>query len=110
MRKKIWIKFRKGVFSTLPRFFGKTQFYPDLCNDAVHPNTKNEFSWQVIEKYKVSQFYTAPTAIRALMKFGEDFVNKYDLSSLSVLGTVGKLIHTSTVYVSKCSYVPVTNC
>ena len=56
-----------------------------------HPT--NDRFWQVIEKYKVSKFYTAPTAIRALMKFGEDFAQKYDLSSLAVLGTVGKCIY-----------------
>ena len=45
-------------------------------------------------KYGVTKFYTAPTAIRALMKFGEDFTKKYDLSSLKVLGTVGELALT----------------
>ncbi|MCF8369214.1 MAG: acetate--CoA ligase [Bacteroidales bacterium] len=49
--------------------------------------------WQVVEKYKVNQFYTAPTAIRALVPFGEEFVRKYDLSSLKVLGTVGEPIN-----------------
>ena len=49
--------------------------------------------WQIVEKYKVSKFYTAPTAIRALMKFGEGFTAKYDLSSLKVLGTVGEPIN-----------------
>jgi acetyl-CoA synthetase len=49
--------------------------------------------WQIIEKYKVNQFYTAPTAIRALAKENIDFVNKYDLSSLKVLGTVGEPIN-----------------
>ena len=46
-----------------------------------------------MEKYKVSKFYTAPTAIRALMKFGEDFSTKYDMSKLKVLGTVGEPIN-----------------
>ena len=49
--------------------------------------------WQVCEKHKVNQFYTAPTAIRALMGQGDDFVNKCDLSSLKVLGTVGEPIN-----------------
>ena len=49
--------------------------------------------WQVCEKHKVAQFYTAPTAIRALMAQGNDFVNKCDLSSLRVLGTVGEPIN-----------------
>ncbi|MGB0969078.1 MAG: acetate--CoA ligase, partial [Halocynthiibacter sp.] len=49
--------------------------------------------WQVCEKHKVNQFYTAPTAIRALMAYGEDFVNKCDLSDIKVLGTVGEPIN-----------------
>ena len=48
--------------------------------------------WQVIEKHKVNIFYTAPTAIRALMKEGDSWPKKYDLSSLRVLGTVGEPI------------------
>ena len=49
--------------------------------------------WQICEKHKVNQFYTAPTAIRALAKHPLDFVEKYDLSSLKVLGTVGEPIN-----------------
>ncbi len=49
--------------------------------------------WAVCEKHKVNQFYTAPTAIRALMARGEEFVTKYDLSDLKVLGTVGEPIN-----------------
>lgn len=49
--------------------------------------------WQVCEKHKVTQFYTAPTAIRALMAKGPEFVEKCDLSSLKVLGTVGEPIN-----------------
>ncbi len=49
--------------------------------------------WQVCEKHKVNQFYTAPTAIRALMAQGTEFVSKCDLSSLKVLGTVGEPIN-----------------
>ena len=49
--------------------------------------------WEICEKHKVNQFYTAPTAIRALAKHPLDFVNKYDLSSLKVLGTVGEPIN-----------------
>jgi acetyl-CoA synthetase len=49
--------------------------------------------WQVCEEHKVNQFYTAPTAIRALMAKGNEFVDKYDLSSLKVLGTVGEPIN-----------------
>jgi acetyl-CoA synthetase len=49
--------------------------------------------WQVCEKHKVTQFYTAPTAIRALMGQGNDFVKGVDLSSLRILGTVGEPIN-----------------
>ncbi|MFL2639554.1 MAG: acetate--CoA ligase [Flavobacteriaceae bacterium] len=49
--------------------------------------------WKICEKFRVNQFYTAPTAIRALAKHSLDFVNKYDLSSLKVLGTVGEPIN-----------------
>ena len=49
--------------------------------------------WQVCEKHKVNQFYTAPTAIRALMGQGDEFVTKCDLSSLRILGTVGEPIN-----------------
>lgn len=59
-----------------------TPFYPD-----------NDRFWSVVEKYKVNQFYTAPTAIRALMKFDDDLVKKHDLSTLKVLGSVGEPIN-----------------
>ena len=49
--------------------------------------------WQVIDKYEVDQFYTAPTAIRAVAKEGEAWPAKYDLSSLKLLGTVGEPIN-----------------
>jgi acetyl-CoA synthetase len=49
--------------------------------------------WAVCEKHKVNQFYTAPTAIRALMGQGTEFVEKYDLSDLKILGTVGEPIN-----------------
>ncbi|WP_298292144.1 acetate--CoA ligase [uncultured Litoreibacter sp.] len=49
--------------------------------------------WAVCEKHKVNQFYTAPTAIRALMGQGDSFVEPYDLSSIKVLGTVGEPIN-----------------
>jgi acetyl-CoA synthetase len=49
--------------------------------------------WQVCEKHSVNQFYTAPTAIRALMGQGNEFVTKCDLSSLKLLGTVGEPIN-----------------
>lgn len=49
--------------------------------------------WQVIDKYKVTHFYTAPTAIRALLAQGDQWVTKHKLSSLKVLGTVGEPIN-----------------
>lgn len=49
--------------------------------------------WEVVEKHKVNQFYTAPTAIRALAKENLEFVEKHDLSSLKVLGSVGEPIN-----------------
>lgn len=51
--------------------FEGSPFYPD-----------NDRYWQVIDKYKVTQFYTAPTAIRSLMKFGDAPVMKHNLDSL----------------------------
>ena len=49
--------------------------------------------WEVCDKHKVTQFYTAPTAIRALMAKGTEFVEKHDLSTLRILGTVGEPIN-----------------
>ena len=49
--------------------------------------------WKICEQHRVTVFYTAPTAIRALMKFGDEYPNKYDLSSLRLLGTVGEPIN-----------------
>tara|TARA_Y100000589_G_scaffold130186_1_gene123868 strand:- start:5094 stop:7076 length:1983 start_codon:yes stop_codon:yes gene_type:complete len=49
--------------------------------------------WEIIQKYKVSIFYTAPTAIRSFMKSGREIPDKYDLSSLRLLGTVGEPIN-----------------
>ncbi len=74
--------------------------YGPLTNGATTllfegvPNYPN-FSrfWQVCDKHQVNIFYTAPTAIRALMKEGDTFVNNCDLSSLRILGTVGEPIN-----------------
>ncbi|MDA0747813.1 MAG: acetate--CoA ligase, partial [bacterium] len=62
--------------------FESTPLYPDAGR-----------YWQVIDKYKVNQFYAAPTAIRAVAKEGEEWPAKYDLSSLRLLGTVGEPIN-----------------
>lgn len=52
--------------------------------------------WRMVEEYKVSIFYTAPTAIRAFIRAGDDLVTKHDLSSLRLLGTVGEPINPKT--------------
>jgi len=49
--------------------------------------------WKIVEKHKVNIFYTAPTAIRMLAKFGDNYVKKHDLSSLRLLGSVGEPIN-----------------
>ncbi|MHA2280997.1 MAG: acetate--CoA ligase [Promethearchaeota archaeon] len=49
--------------------------------------------WDIVENHKVTHFYTAPTAIRALMRYGEEPVKKHDISSLKILGTVGEPIN-----------------
>jgi acetyl-CoA synthetase len=74
--------------------------YGPLCNGATtvmyegapnHP--REDRFWSIIEKYRVNTFYTAPTAIRAFIKWGEEWPNKHDLSSLRLLGTVGEPIN-----------------
>ncbi|GAA1347014.1 acetate--CoA ligase [Falsarthrobacter nasiphocae] len=74
--------------------------YAPLVNGATQvmyegtPNTPHEGRWwEIVEKYKVSILYTAPTAIRTFMKWGEDIPAKYDLSSLRLLGSVGESIN-----------------
>jgi len=74
--------------------------YGPLCNGATSvmfegvPNYPDiSRFWKIVEKYKVDIFYTAPTAIRAIMKEGDDWVKKADISSLKVLGTVGEPIN-----------------
>jgi len=74
--------------------------YGPLCNGGTsllfegvptYPNASR--FWQVVEKHGVTIFYTAPTAIRALMGAGDDYVKKADLSTLRLLGTVGEPIN-----------------
>jgi acetyl-CoA synthetase len=74
--------------------------YGPLANRATSfmyegtPNTPHEGRWwEMIEKYKVSILYTAPTTIRTFMKWGEDIPAKYDLSTLRLLGSVGEPIN-----------------
>jgi acyl-coenzyme A synthetase/AMP-(fatty) acid ligase len=47
--------------------------------------------WQIVDKYQVTHFYTAPTAIRSLMKEGDDWVKKYSRKTLRLLGSVGEV-------------------
>jgi len=49
--------------------------------------------WEIVEKYRITIFYTAPTAIRAFIKWGDELIEKHDLSSLRLLGTVGEGIN-----------------
>ncbi|MBC7898554.1 MAG: acetate--CoA ligase [Saprospiraceae bacterium] len=56
-----------------------------------HP--ENDRFWEIIARHKISIFYTAPTAIRAFIKWGEQYPNNHDLSSLRLLGTVGEPIN-----------------
>ncbi|MBN2041363.1 MAG: acetate--CoA ligase [Spirochaetes bacterium] len=71
--------------------------YGPLCNGATsimfegvpsYPDPSR--FWAIVEKYKVDIFYTAPTAIRAIAKEGDEWVDKYDISSLKLLGSVGE--------------------
>ncbi len=68
---------------------GATQVLYEGTPDAPHPGRW----WELIEKYKVSIFYTAPTAIRSFMKIGRQVPDGYDLSSIRVLGSVGEPIN-----------------
>src|SRR5690606_19566628 len=68
---------------------GATVFMYEGAPD--HPD-RGRF-WELIMKYKVSVFYTAPTAIRAFMKWGTEYPERYDLSSLRLLGSVGEPIN-----------------
>ena len=61
--------------------FGSTPLYPDAGR-----------YWDMVQRHKITIFYTAPTAVRAIATQGDEFVNKYDTSSLRVLGSVGEPI------------------
>jgi acetyl-CoA synthetase len=74
--------------------------YGPLCAGATvvmyegAPNfPENDRFWRIIEKYRVNTLYTAPTAIRTFIKWGDSWVKKHDLSSLRLLGTVGEPIN-----------------
>ncbi len=63
-----------------------------MYEGAPRPSNPGAF-WELIEKHKITIFYTAPTAIRAFMKSGKDIPSKYDMSTLRLLGTVGEPIN-----------------
>jgi acetyl-CoA synthetase len=69
-----------------PLAAGATVFLSELTPDYPDPGSY----WSLIEEQKISIFYTAPTAIRMFMKLGEIWPNKYDLSSLRIIGSVGE--------------------
>ncbi|GAB6274694.1 MAG: acetate--CoA ligase [Peptococcaceae bacterium] len=64
-----------------------------IVYEGVPTYPKPDRFWAIVEKYKVNQFYTAPTAIRALMREGEEWTRTRDLSSLKILGSVGEPIN-----------------
>lgn len=72
-----------------PLLNGATSFMYEGAPNFPYPNRW----WQMIEKYGITILYTAPTAIRGLMRFGESWVNRHDLSSLRLLGSVGEPIN-----------------
>jgi len=66
---------------------------PTLMYEGAPNFPAEDRFWDIVERHKVSQFYTAPTAIRAFMKWGDEHPAKHDLSTLLVLGTVGEPIN-----------------
>jgi len=72
-----------------PLAFGAASIMFEGVPTYPHPDR----FWEIVEKYQVNIFYTAPTALRAIMREGDDWVNKHDLSSLRLLGTVGEPIN-----------------
>jgi acetyl-CoA synthetase len=66
---------------------------PTLMYEGAPNHPDCDRFWDIVERHKVTKFYTAPTAIRAFMKWGDQYVDKHDLSSLKVLGTVGEPIN-----------------
>ncbi len=66
---------------------------PSIMYEGGPNHPGNDRFWDIIERHKVTKFYTAPTAIRTFMKWGDAEVEKHDLSSLKLLGTVGEPIN-----------------
>ena len=63
------------------------------CTKGPRTHPAEDRFWDIIERHKVTILYTAPTAIRAFIKWGDEHVDKHDLSSLRLLGTVGEGIN-----------------
>lgn len=72
-----------------PLILGTTTLMYESVPDFPEPDRW----WELVAKYKVSKFYTAPTAIRAIARYGDEWVQKHDLSSLRLLGSVGEPIN-----------------
>jgi acetyl-CoA synthetase len=72
-----------------PLIFGLTEVLYEGAPDYPGPDR----FWQIIDKHKVTIFYTTPTALRALMRYGDEYPRKYKLDSLKILGTVGEPIN-----------------
>lgn len=70
-----------------------TLMYEGAPNYPVREGGRGDRFWEIIARHKPTHFYTAPTAIRTFMKWGDDLPGKHDLSSLMVLGTVGEPIN-----------------
>jgi len=91
-----------------PLLHGATEIMYEGAPD--YPDTSR--MWDILQKYKVTIFYTTPTALRMFMKFGDDIPNSFDLSSLRLLGTVGEPINPEvwrwyfkTIGKSKCPII-----
>ena len=72
-----------------PLAYGATSLMFEGVPSYPHPDR----FWEIVEKYQVNVFYTAPTALRAIMRDGDDWPNKHDMTSLRLLGTVGEPIN-----------------
>jgi acetyl-CoA synthetase len=72
-----------------PLAYGATSLMFEGVPSYPHPDR----FWEIVEKYQVNVFYTAPTALRAIMRDGDDWPNKHDMSCLRLLGTVGEPIN-----------------
>ncbi len=85
---------------------------PTLMYEGAPNFPKEDRFWEIVARHKVTQFYTAPTAIRAFMKWGDEHPKRHDLSSLRVLGSVGEPINPEawmwyheTIGASRCPIV-----